>query len=289
MMNNNLVPGKPRDFQCSQCPSSLPSKKNLTAHIHRHVKEKVFTCNHCVYATSKRSDLTRHQKTVHEKLAPFKCTFPDCKYSTGRNDHLQTHRRIHETNYLIRRPFPCNFEGCDYRAATKWSLSSHIRRMHVKKISHSFVCALCPASYHKEASLDEHINAIHLKRTIYDCSQCDFTSSRSKDLKIHAKTKHGRGSSQQVGQEASGHKSSSSSLQRKQVRQQRANVEASGRTELDHSAVTEAAPTAGISNNDEETRGDFLRIIQCCFCDFTGTNEQEARDHATVCTDYLVL
>ena len=74
----------------------------------------------CEYASSKRSDLAKHIKSVHEKKRDFECAW--CDYSASAKVNLAQHvRGVHEK----RREFKCT--ECDYAASQKWILAQHIR------------------------------------------------------------------------------------------------------------------------------------------------------------------
>ena len=56
-------------FKCDKCDVSYTARKSLISHIkHKHGNAKQFTCQHCVYSTSKKENLQQHVRSIHEKM-----------------------------------------------------------------------------------------------------------------------------------------------------------------------------------------------------------------------------
>ena len=180
-----------RNFHfCSLCPSSFPTKTNLARHIRGHIKEKIYGCDQCEHRTHDSSALAIHVKAIHEKLTPFRCSFPACNYSAAQRKDLPKHLRTHQTDPLLRRPFPCSFAGCDYRAARKSHLESHAQNRHNENRARDFVCAMCSAAFYDKLSLRAHIKVIHVKVGILVCSQCEYKSMYPQSFRKHLSLVH---------------------------------------------------------------------------------------------------
>ena len=72
-------------------PSNGLSKfrRHLRLHLRAH------QCPECPKRFAYNKDVTRHMRTKHSSLRPFKCPFPHCKYAEKgfkRQDHLDRHR-----------------------------------------------------------------------------------------------------------------------------------------------------------------------------------------------------
>ena len=150
-----------RDLQCPLPPSSFHHERDLD--VHSHLRAKVHTRSQWSCATCDGSVLSRHVMAVHQKLTPFKCSFPSCSYPTAQRGNLRCHQRLHSTDPMTRRPFPCNFPGCDYRATLKFNLTAHIQSRHRGNRARTFGCSSCPAKFYYARHLRSHINAIHVK------------------------------------------------------------------------------------------------------------------------------
>ena len=56
-------------FNCEKCTASYPVRMPLLNHIRfKHGDPEQFTCQHCVYATTKRENLKQHVRSQHEKI-----------------------------------------------------------------------------------------------------------------------------------------------------------------------------------------------------------------------------
>ena len=79
------------------------------------------------------------------------------------------------------KPFAC--DQCDFASRKKNSLNQHINAVHLKL--KPFKCNLCGVSFTEKRSMERHIDAIHLKLRPFTCDQCDFTSSYKGGLNRH--------------------------------------------------------------------------------------------------------
>ena len=53
-------------FQCGECESTFPEKKNLNRHIKtKHQKGEQFQCEHCEYKCTRKDNLARHLVKAH--------------------------------------------------------------------------------------------------------------------------------------------------------------------------------------------------------------------------------
>ena len=175
-----------RDLQCPLPPSSFHHERDLD--VHSHLRAKVHTRSQWSCATCDGSVLSRHVMAVHQKLTPFKCSFPSCSYPTAQRGNLRCHQRLHSTDPMTRRPFPCNFPGCDYRATLKFNLTAHIQSRHRGNRARTFGCSSCPAKFYYARHLRSYINAIHVKEKMYSCNKCPYKSSRKYNLVKNLKT-----------------------------------------------------------------------------------------------------
>ena len=114
----------------------------------------IFTCEKCNYETKEKHNLTRHIKSVHDKIKDFKC------------------------------------DKCEYVCSTICSLKSHIKSVHDK--IKDFKCDKCEYVCSITSHLKEHIKAVHDKIKDFKCDKCDFICGSNREVKRHIKHTHER-------------------------------------------------------------------------------------------------
>ena len=78
---------KEKNFKC-HCGKVFPTNARLKKHENVH-KTKLFSCNLCNLSFTRKSDLMRHNVTVHLKPYIYSCAFCSKKYN--RVDNLYHH------------------------------------------------------------------------------------------------------------------------------------------------------------------------------------------------------
>ena len=78
--------------KCNLCNKLFSNKSSLTKHI-KSVHEKIkFKCEICDKELSRKDDLQRHKKTVHWRSSEFECTV--CEKKFNRKGNLQAHKTV---------------------------------------------------------------------------------------------------------------------------------------------------------------------------------------------------
>ena len=140
------------------------------------------TCPQCKRSYNKRS-LTRHIKTVHEKVKEFKCD--RCLYACSQRTNLRNHiNAVHEK----KREFKC--ELCEFTAVVRSKLKYHIKSVHEKILDHK--CGQCDYATYKKHKLQEHEKGVHDKIKRYKCDQCDYAAFKKDNVDEHVKRVHGK-------------------------------------------------------------------------------------------------
>lgn len=162
----------------------FPGKKNLTNHVSRyHLRKNLIFCEVCGKEFVVKTAYTRHFNFNHTEERPFKCSYPDCTYSSVTNDILNRHvKNVHSTvmfgcsacekefknNVALRKHFRachaernliCDFEGCGKAFSYDVDLKNHKKRHFNIR---DYTCKICGASYFKSRVLSHHILSIHM-------------------------------------------------------------------------------------------------------------------------------
>lgn len=109
--------------------------------------QKRYACPSCPATFAQSHDALKHQRTVHEKLRPFKCDV--CGKHFGEKGNLSKHKK---SVHLNERPFSCEY--CSSSFAFKDGLQRH--RSLVHHDLRPFSCRQCGASFKQISQLRKH-------------------------------------------------------------------------------------------------------------------------------------
>lgn len=138
-------------------------------------------CDECGATFSKRANLVRHTKTVHNNVKPFACA--TCASRFGLKADLQRHmRNIHE-----KRAFCCR--ACGRSFAAQDELDFHCRVAHEKDLR-PFECEQCGMKFGRRSSRRRHEQTVHTEKR-FDCTMCDKSYSQRFDAIKHGRKAHG--------------------------------------------------------------------------------------------------
>lgn len=133
----------------------------------------------CDYATAHKGHLTRHIKSIHDRIKDCEC--PDCDYVCSQKTNLSHHiKSVHDKIKDIQCP------ECDYVCSWKGDLNKHIKAIHAK--IKDIQCKECDYKCSMNSNLSQHIKAIHDKIKDNQCPECDYVCSRKVDLNTHIQT-----------------------------------------------------------------------------------------------------
>ena len=105
------------DFPCTLCDKTFRKKKHLANHVFiKHKEKESMQCNsksddiQCTYETTSVSNLNKHKKRVHEKIAippNFACS--SCDFKTASKFSLKGHNVQNNMDCIFMTPLHCLF------------------------------------------------------------------------------------------------------------------------------------------------------------------------------------
>ncbi|XP_049547381.1 zinc finger protein 58-like isoform X2 [Anopheles darlingi] len=136
--------GKNRKQLCGICGALV---FNLIDHTRSHTKENLLKCPHCPVQMTNSSNLSKHVRLVHEKIAVRSCE-------------------------------PCGKEFLTYN-----SYKSHLLSQH--NIGERYQCEICLRIFNSTSSRGVHIRRMHFAEWKYECQICQKKFKDKKMLKRH--------------------------------------------------------------------------------------------------------
>ena len=177
--------------QCEKCGKVSNTFKKYRDHLKFHEKPaKMFSCQHqnCFYKCNSKSDLLSHAKT-HQILTRFKCG--KCDFSCKRTSELTRHnKRVHETGGDGVR-FKCS-ECRHYRTDSKQHLDRHKATCSMGTNKKGFKCRLCDFAAGTEEGIRKHIlkTQKHAGEKVYVCDFCHFETDSGIEFGFHLSDSH---------------------------------------------------------------------------------------------------
>ena len=195
--HDNQVHEEKKLFRCAYCESNFDTLEELSSHHKQLHKDKRLRlkCSICTQSFLAKRSLTRHIKTVHEGIKPFKCELCNVGYYT--NIRLRCHyQRVHkEKKRKLKTSFKCEY--CNTEFSSKTSLITHNKKFHDGKKLHykplpkkPFKCPICNKGYKVEYYLTLHIQGVHEGKKPFLCELCNNAFGTIKALNNHHKQAH---------------------------------------------------------------------------------------------------
>lgn len=91
------------------------------------VMTELYQCSICLYKSPRKSNVSQHVKTVHQRIKDFAC--PLCSYKSSRKSNLANHvKTVHENI----KDFSCRY--CEFKSSRKYNIVQHIKRVHKEEV-----------------------------------------------------------------------------------------------------------------------------------------------------------
>ena len=105
--------------QCPECKKKL-KQKSYRSHLRTHLGVKQFRCELCGDRFTRKNDVKRHMKLIHEKPRNFQCE--ECHKYFLTEDNLKTHLEKHSRQLVCRK--------CDHVFGKRTYYENHIKYVH---------------------------------------------------------------------------------------------------------------------------------------------------------------
>uniref|UniRef100_A0A336N0Y8 CSON004154 protein n=1 Tax=Culicoides sonorensis TaxID=179676 RepID=A0A336N0Y8_CULSO len=167
-----------KEHKCKLCDSILHGSISLKSHMesNHYQKSSIIKCIVCDKQFSSKSVLTRHIRTVHEKVRKYSC------YICTQSFKLKSHLDAHQSSHTNERPFKC--EICSLSFKTEIVLKNHLKS---HSIEASHICDICGSNFKSLTYLKIH-QATHTDVRNFKCDLCDKSFKTARTMKDHKKT-----------------------------------------------------------------------------------------------------
>ena len=129
--------------------------------VHVNDKLKPYQCPFCDYKCSQKSDLQKHEESVHVTKM-ITCKF--CHYKNQSSKKLKIHA-LEKHGKTTVHYVECNI--C-YSKILKTNFKRHMDSKHKEK---SFECTICEAKFTQKTYIKKHLNTVHHFKEINDTPQ----------------------------------------------------------------------------------------------------------------------
>lgn len=174
-------PDDPNPFRCKICDKKFKNVRCLKHHEHVHNNNKKSKCGYCTETFFHNSSKLLHERRIHTKLQPYKCSGGCENRSFFSKSELNLHNKRHHTPI---KPFECTI------CLRKFSVKKDLR-MHV--VIHSeerhFQCDICGKGFSRETTLSLHKKA-HTIDLAHPCQLCNLKFPKKHFLWKHIRENH---------------------------------------------------------------------------------------------------
>ncbi|XP_046560948.1 zinc finger protein 43-like [Haliotis rubra] len=176
------------EHKCPHCNFTFYLKCVMDNHIarkHLFPERMRFVCSVC----GKRFPKGFHQK-VHEQwkhgidhdIKRYKCPVEDCSFETCSKSNLDAHRNVHTD-----KRYDCQY--CSIKLKTTATLQRHINKVHLG--IRPYLCQMCGHSFGDYHNLQSHIVNKHVTEKEFKCTHCPYGTNVKAQFAIHLFRIHG--------------------------------------------------------------------------------------------------
>lgn len=168
-------------YNCDICNAQFRFKAMLFKHLTMHI-EGSLECPQCGIKFNKMYHLLDHLSARHADFTDFACSY--CAHSVPSLDSFLVHLRVRHGSALgLNLSVSC--PDCDEKFHTGTALATHRGIYHPNTVS----CPECGLRT-TPSYLPVHVNAVHSKKKVHACGDCDKTFFSRTGLTAHFKRHH---------------------------------------------------------------------------------------------------
>ncbi|XP_053667697.1 zinc finger protein 624-like [Anopheles marshallii] len=169
---------------CKVCGISTKTRAALASHYGKHVRETQLTCELCNKKFTQRSSLQRHM-AIHKGEKSYQCDLCGKQYLHYSSFYM------HQLAHKNVRNKECNI--CGFLLRSNSHLKRHMRTHSGEK---PFACPVCGQKFSQRYNMVQH-QKTHKgikwrSDKTFNCTSCDYISSRSMLMKRHMLKHHGK-------------------------------------------------------------------------------------------------
>ncbi|GBM52849.1 Zinc finger protein 205 [Araneus ventricosus] len=169
-------------LSCPHCSYQTTKQHYYDRHQRLHCSKRTFIhqCEQCCYKTHRREHYVRHVTSVHGDQRPYLCHI--CGKAFKRGDALQQHHQTHSEVQSENANYKCSI--CEKQFRSQSHLFEH-KAVHSEY--RSFLCEICGASFKTRSVHRKHVQSIHRNPRAFSCDVCSKKFNTQYTLKRHKK------------------------------------------------------------------------------------------------------
>ncbi|GFY65674.1 zinc finger protein [Trichonephila inaurata madagascariensis] len=169
-------------LSCPHCSYQTTKQHYYDRHQRLHCSKRTFIhqCEQCCYKTHRREHFLRHVSNVHGDQRPYLCHI--CGKAFKRGDALQQHHQTHSEVLSGNTNYKCTICFKQFR-----SQSHLLEHQAIHSEFRSFLCEICGASFKTRSVHRKHVQSIHRNPRSFSCDVCSKKFNTQYTLKRHKK------------------------------------------------------------------------------------------------------